>query len=94
MVIYILTFSKVFIKISVQIIDTIKKIINILLYPFKVIFNIVKNLIFKPSIFIFLKLKKLITSIIKNIKSKLSKINLNNKKTHKNNKKVQIKEGF
>lgn len=60
--IYMLTISKYFIKLNVKILaffkKIIKKIINIILIPIKVIFNIIKKIIFKPFTFFVINIKK------------------------------------
>ena len=48
--IYLLTLSKLFIKINVKIIGIIKKIVC---YPIKLIYNFIKRFIFRPIIFVF-----------------------------------------
>ena len=82
-IIYFLTFSKVFIKINIKIIEKIKKIvkltINIILYPFRLIFIFFKKTFFKPVCFILINLHKKI-----NFKTKFAQ----------NKKKIDNKEGF
>lgn len=67
--IYLMTFSKFFIKINVTIISFIKKTIFGILMPMQWIFRVVKKVIFKPISMIFIKtniiLKKYIIKINK-----------------------------
>lgn len=56
---YMLTFSKIFVKLSVNIILFVKKIINfIIVRPIKFIFKWLKKLIFKPIRFVFINFRK------------------------------------
>lgn len=69
--IYMIMFSKYFIKINVKIILIIKNIldktISIIIYPIKIIFKILKKLFFKPIKFITINLRKIQLNIPKNI---------------------------
>lgn len=80
---YMLFISKYFIKISVFIISTIKKVINkilhILLKPIKIVYSILKKIIFKPISFVCINFKGFILKIIK----KSKKIKILNKKLDK-----------
>lgn len=75
-VIYILALSKYIIKINVTIIKFIRsiasKIINILMFPFKIVLNLLKKVIFKPFRFIYLNIHKKMTNILKNIQIRLN----------------------
>lgn len=90
-VIYMLLFSKYFIKINVSIIDFVKniicKIISIILYPLKVLFNILKKIFFKPFSFVFINIRLFFTKGLSNIINKV-------KKLHKFPKKSLIKKDF
>ena len=60
--IYTLTFSKIFIKTNLYIIGLIKKIIlNILIKPIINIIKVLKRFIYKPLLFIFKNLKKFLS---------------------------------
>ncbi len=69
-----LTISKFFIKISVKIITLLKaiivQIIRILTYPLKIIFHILRKILFRPISFIFINIRTFFT------KGKLKLINL------------------
>jgi len=84
---YMLLFSKIFIKINVLIIGFIKKvvafIINIILYPFKLIFNILRKILLKPVSFVFINIRK----NVKNSINKMSKFNIKRTIFHKKTKK-------
>ena len=57
--IYLLVFSRVFIKISVTIITFISKIVTlVIIVPIKYILKLLRKIIFKPISFIFINLKK------------------------------------
>ncbi len=73
--IYLLLFSKYFIKILVAIIGFIKKIVS---YPLKIIYQFIKKYILKP-----------IHSIFDKIKENISKLNLKIKKNDKISNKIQ-----
>lgn len=76
-ILYMLTISTYIIKISVFIINIIKsiigKIISIIIYPFKLIWNIIKKFIFKPISIICINIRKgfleSTNKIYKNIKN-------------------------
>ena len=75
---YLVLFSKIVIEVSVVIIEFIKKIIksvvNIVLYPIKLFFRLLRKLFFKPVSFVFINIKKLSeTSIKKQENSKKKK---------------------
>ena len=69
-IIYLLTVSKYVIKISVFVINTLKKI---LLYPLLIIFKILRKIIFKPISIVCINIKKyfskITNKIYKNIKN-------------------------
>lgn len=75
-VIYMLALSKYIIKINVKIINLIKlitsKIINILLFPLKIILNLLKKVFLKPIRFIYINIHKNMTNILKNIQIKIN----------------------
>lgn len=75
--VYIMTFSKHFMNLSVKIITIIKnivgKILGIILYPIKLILEILKKTLFKPISFIFLNFRKVSTKFTK----KITNIHLN-----------------
>jgi len=64
---YIATVSKFFIKISVTIIEFTKKIIlgiiNIIIFPLKIIFDFIRKIFFKPISFFFINFKKFSTNV-------------------------------
>jgi len=75
-IIYIITFSKIFISLNVKIILFIKKVVNIIIIkPIIFIFNFFNKSLKKPIYFIFV-----------NIRRMLSKINLKSLKFNKNDK--------
>ena len=78
-IMYILLFSKYFIKIFVFMINSIKKIIG---YPIKIIYNFLKNFLFKPIYNTFCK-------IYLKFRVNLAKINLKNNKNDKLSNKIQ-----
>jgi len=82
--VYLLIFSKAFIKINVKLILFLKKII---LYPLKLILKLIKKLFLKPISFIFINIRKNMTNTF----TKLSKIHL---KFPKKTKKLPEKEGI
>lgn len=88
--IYILLFSKYFIKFNVKLINILKKIIlktlNIIIYPLKIL----KKNIIKPISFITINIRKSITKFYKI----LSNIKLKSKKTKRNRKKGTQKKDF
>lgn len=89
--IYLLAFSKLFIEVSVNLINILKKIMKVVIIrPVIFILKLLRKIIFKPISFIFINLGKIKVVFIKNI-SKMRKIHLfrlNNKK------KVEEKKDF
>lgn len=83
---YIVTFSKFFIKISVTLISFIKKLIILILKPIIWLLNILKNIILKPISSFFVKLFKMMQ---KYIKKQLNILKFDMKLKKSNN-----KEGF
>ena len=82
--IYMLVFSKIFIKVSVLIINFVKKIISIIIIkPIKIIFKFLKKVILKPIFFMFINLRKIL--------SKFKKLFL---KMYKNKKKQEDRKDF
>ena len=63
-IIYLLTFSNIFIKINVFIIFLLKKIINIIVVkPIKYLINKIKKIAIKPMVIICLNIKKILKKI-------------------------------
>ena len=66
---YMITLSKIFIKINVCILTFIKQIISLIIevfnIPIKIISNILKKVIFNPILFIFAKLSKTFKEYVK-----------------------------
>ena len=87
---YMLSISSYVIKINVKIINFIKmiiaKIIEIILYPIKLLLKILKSIFYKPVAFIIINIRKI-------IKKYTTKLLINNNFKPKNSKKVKIKEG-
>ena len=87
---YMLSISSYVIKINVKIINFIKmiiaKIIEIILYPIKLLLKILKSIFYKPVAFIIINVRKI-------IKKYTTKLLINNNFKPKNSKKVKIKEG-
>lgn len=85
---YLIIFSKIFIKINVSIIVFVKniciQIAKLMLYPLKLILNLLRKLFLKPISFIFINIRKNMTTLF----TKASKIHL------KFPKKAKQKEGF
>lgn len=80
---YMLFISKYFIKINVEIINFIKKIIILLTKPFMILFKFIKNIFFKPISFIVINIKHFTYNYFNKIK-----------KVTKKAKKNTIQEGF
>ena len=69
--IYILIFSRVFIKISLDIINLIKKLIFIIIIkPIKILFKFLKKAVFGPVSFIFINFGKILSKVKNNISKK------------------------
>lgn len=67
-ILYILAFSKIFVKISVNIILFVKKLINIVIIrPIIKIYKLLQRLITKPIKFIFINFKKMFANVKKHI---------------------------
>ena len=71
---YLLMFSKIFIKVSIYIINIVAKAINYtIIIPFSFLFNIIKKALIKPFTFIVFNLKKIMSffklKVKKNIKN-------------------------
>ena len=67
--IYMLLFSKIFIKINIFIINIITKIIKVIfIKPIEFIIKLMKKLIFKPVIFISINIRKILSSFKINFK--------------------------
>ena len=83
-VIYTLIFSKIFIKTNLYLISLIKKIVVIIILgPIKYLYMILRKVIFKPVIFIFINIGKI-----------LSKYKFKVKSLKKKNKKNDYKKDF
>lgn len=82
-IIYILFISKHFIKLNVAIISFIKKVIFLATKPFRILFNILKKVFFKP-----------ISFVIINFKLVIHRISIKVKKGTKISKKTNKQEGF
>ncbi len=77
---YMLIFSRIFIKISVFSINIIRKIfITVIIIPMKYIINILRIIIYKPIKFLYKKVGKLFRKMLSNLKRKSKKIKLNNR---------------
>ena len=87
---YMLSISSYVIKINVKIINFIKmiiaKIIEIILYPIKLLLKILKSIFYKPVAFIIINVRKI-------IKKYTTKLLINNNFKTKNSKKIKIKKG-
>lgn len=69
--VYMLTLSKLFIKINVTIITFLKnifgKMIKILIYPFECIIKLLQKIFFRPFSFIIINFKKIISQLTKSL---------------------------
>lgn len=92
--IYLVLFSKTFIKVNVKVIAFIKRIVlnlfKIILVPVKMILNFIRRILFKPISFIFINIRKSVKTGI----NKMSKIKIKRKFLHKKTKKKVKQEGF
>lgn len=75
LIVYLLTLSKYFIKVSVSIICFIKKIIY---YPIHVIYTFIRKFIFRPFLFVFDSISKKISKVVKKLPQKTKTDNLSN----------------
>lgn len=83
---YILIFSKMFISVSVYIINIIKKLFEVLIIiPIKFIMKIVSKIIYKPFLFVCKKITKLNKKIVSFFKAKSKKM-LTKNRIYKNKK--------
>lgn len=91
LILYFLTISKYFVSLNLKIInfikDIIKKILNIIIFPFKIIFKVLRKIIFKPVTIITVNLSK---NVIKILKIFVKKLNI----FTKNKKNVSEKKDF
>lgn len=72
--IYMLLFSRIFIKINLYIINVIKKIFNnIVIIPILFIYNVLKKIIFKPILFIIINFRKSVSNFKTKLKSLYNK---------------------
>ena len=75
---YMITLSRMFIKINVHILSFIKQIIDIFIrifkVPIKIIMNILRKIIFKPILFVFVNLKRILKEYIKRPLNMLNKV--------------------
>lgn len=87
---YMITLSKIFIKVNVCILNFIKQIISILIkifnFPIKIVMNFLIKVIYKPISFIFIKSNNFIK---KYLKKSINSLKINNKTKNK-----EYKEGF
>lgn len=87
---YMITLSKIFIKVNVCILNFIKQIISILIkifnFPIKIVMNFLIKVIYKPISFIFIKSNNFIK---KYVKKSINSLKINNKTKNK-----EYKEGF
>ena len=92
--VYLLLFSKIFIKVNVKIIDFLKKVVHtlfkIILAPTKMILSFIRKILFKPISFIIINIRK----NVKNCINKMSNIKIKRKVFHKNLKKRLKKKDF
>lgn len=76
-ILYIITVSSYIIKINVTIInfikEIIKKVFNIIIAPFKILFNFIKKICFSPILFIIVNIKKNINILLNNMNKLFSK---------------------
>lgn len=83
-IIYTLTISRLFIKFSVSVIDSIKKaiskVLNIIAYPIKIIFKFLKKVFLKPINFLFINIRRTMSKPVELIKKSIKKYKKNNKK--------------
>ena len=81
---YLMLFSKFVIKINVAIITFIKRIImqviDIILYPIKLLFKLIRKAILKPISFVFINIRKNIKTLCRNMSKFKIKIKFNKKK--------------
>lgn len=69
-----LLFSKIFIKVNLYIINFVKVIISFaFLNPFKFIIRLFKRIIFKPITFLFINIRKILSTFKINFKSLFNK---------------------
>ena len=77
-ILYMLIFSKTFIKINLFIINCMKKILDfIIIKPISILIKSIKKIIFKPVSFVIINIHKFLS----NLKIKLRNLNNKNKKT-------------
>lgn len=76
---YMLIFSKIFMKVNLYIINLFKKLFyTIIILPFLFIFKILKRIIFKPISFLIINLKKTLSNFKLKIKNLFNKKKKNN----------------
>lgn len=87
---YMITLSKIFIKVNVCILNFIKQVISILIkifnFPIKIVMNFLIKVIYKPISFIYIKSNNFIK---KYVKKSINVLKFNNKTKNK-----EYKEGF
>lgn len=87
-ILYLLLFSKTFIKVNVKIITFLKKLFHtlftIILTPLKLLFRLLRKVLLKPVQFIFINIRK----NVKNTFYKMSKIKIRRNLFHKKEKKM------
>lgn len=75
---YMLIFSKTFIKINLFIINCVQKVLDfIIIKPINILIKIIKKIIFRPVSFVIINIHKFLS----NLKIKLGNLNNKNKKT-------------
>lgn len=71
-IIYMTSISSYVIKINIKIIKFLKKIIEIIIIPFKILYKLIRKIILKPCRFLFINIRKIFTNfdmkICKNLK--------------------------
>lgn len=89
-ILYMLILSHTIIKISVNIIKFIKKILtkilNILIFPFKIIYKVLRNIFKKPISFIIINIRHIFTKYKNNMKNKVK--NTKEKKDFKQKRRI------
>ncbi len=87
---YILLLSSYFIKINVDIINVLKKIIlrifSFIILPFSYLYKLMRKLLLKPIYFVFINLSKTLTRFYNNFRQMIK----TNKKIKNNSKKIKI----
>ena len=76
---YMIFISSYVIKINIKIINFLRKVVNIMIAPFKFLLNILRRIFIKPITFLFINVRKIFTNFIKKIQNilKIPKKNIN-----------------